>query len=579
MLRHSTILLVLSSSLLASPKDFFERRIRPVLIKECYRCHSGQAKRVKGGLRLDTKADLRKGGESGPILIPGKPEKSRLIQALRHKDLKMPPSRRLPDSVLADFEQWVRIGAPDPRSDKAVTQKGIDWEKARRHWAYQPIRKPDLPQVKNQQWARNPIDLFILAQQVKQGLKPAPDATARELLRRMSYDLVGLPPTFEEVQKFEEASKKNPQLALEQAIERLLNSPRYGERWGRHWLDVARFAETKDLVLLYGRNRIHPYAYTFRDYVIKALNIDTPYDRFLKEQLVADQLDLKGEKWRLAAMGFLTLGRMFCNMMPDVFDDQIDTVTRGMLGLTVSCARCHDHKYDAIPTADYYSLYGIFAGSERPINLPLIEEPSTIPGGEALEKRLQAKRAELQRHIDQQYKMLTEMARTRVGEYLNQIATKPKDPLEVGIFFLSLSPNDLRPQTLARWRAFLNKHSENDPLFGLWHELLAIPEKDLKAKAPAVLKRWRAKKSSEIRPLLRRAIENVKIESRAGVARLYGKMFRDAYEAHKKGITPTSLSESGSRNQLLKILMGERGTVYFPLRSTYLYMSRVPRGA
>src|SRR5262249_36017150 len=196
--------------------------------------------------------------------------------------------------------------------------------------------------------------------------------------------------------------------AFAKVIDRLLASPHYGERWGRHWLDVARYADTKDLVLLYGPDRVRPYSYTYRDYVIRALNADTPYDRFIHEQLAADQMAPKEEPWRLAAMGFLTLGRLFDNNVPDIHDDRIDTVTRGLLGLTVSCARCHDHKYDAIPTADYYSLYGVFASSEAPIELPLIEQPERQHAADATEKLAAAKRRELQQFVDSQYKLLSE---------------------------------------------------------------------------------------------------------------------------------------------------------------------------
>ena len=215
-----------------------------------------------------------------------------------------------------------------------------------------------------------PIDRFVLAKLEASGLTPSPPADRRTLLRRTYYDLIGLPPTVEEVEAFERDRADD---AFAQVVDRLLASPQYGERWGRHWLDVARYADTKDGVLMFGDDRVRPYAYTYRDYVIRAFNSDIPFDRFILDQLAADVVAPKTEPWRLAAMGFLTLGRTFDNNIHDQIDDRIDTVCRGLLGLTVACARCHDHKYDAISAADYYSLYGVFASTEAPMELPFIE--------------------------------------------------------------------------------------------------------------------------------------------------------------------------------------------------------------
>ena len=256
---------------------------------------------------------------------------------------------------------------------------GQSFEEARRHWAYQPVRRPVPPAVKTADRVRSPIDAFLLARLEAKGLGFAPPADTRILLRRLYYDLIGLPPTADEVATFSRAALGEPRAAIESVVDRLLADPRYGERWGRHWLDVARYADTKDLVLLYGRDAIRPYAYTYRDYVVRALNEDVPYDEFIRDQLAADLAGPDLPRWRLGALGFLTLGRLFDNNPHDQIDDQIDTVTRGLLGLTVACARCHDHKYDAIKAADYYGLYGVFASTERPYALPLIEDPPACP--------------------------------------------------------------------------------------------------------------------------------------------------------------------------------------------------------
>ena len=235
------------------------------------------------------------------------------------------------------------------------------------------------------------------------GLAPSPPADRRTLIRRVYYDLIGLPPTAAETEAFENDRSAD---AFARIVDRLLDSPHYGERWGRHWLDVARYADTKDGVLMFGDDRVRPYAYTYRDYVIRAFNEDLGFDRFVHEQLAADVVAPKDQSWRLAAMGFLTLGRMFDNNFYDQIDDRIDTVTRGFLGLTVACARCHDHKYDAIPTADYYSLYGVFASSEPPLELPLIERPGQPCGGAEFEKQVSTKRRELREFVEAQYKLL-----------------------------------------------------------------------------------------------------------------------------------------------------------------------------
>jgi hypothetical protein len=236
--------------------------------------------------------------------------------------------------------------------------------------------------------------------------------------------VTGLPPTYEEIVAFEQDT--HPQ-ALERVVDRLLASPRYGERWARHWLDVARYADTKDLVLLYGRDALRPYAYTYRDYVVRALNDDLPFDQFIRDQLAADQVQPPLPAWRLGALGFLTLGRLFDNNPHDQIDDQIDTVSRGLLGLTVACARCHDHKYDAIQMSDYYGLYGVFASSERPYMLPLIEEPASVRGGVEFEETLAKARKELEDHIDAEFAKLTDMLRLRIGDYLVRAVTTQPD--------------------------------------------------------------------------------------------------------------------------------------------------------
>lgn len=354
--------------------EFFEKSVRPVLAQSCYACH-GPGKQF-ASLRLDSRAGLLMGGDKGPVLTPGDPEKSRLIAAIRQTGaLKMPPNGKLSDKAIADLTVWVKDGAPWPASAAGPTVKTMGeriTEERTKHWSFQPVKKQTPPAVKDKTWAANAVDRFILAKLEAKGLKPSPPADRLTLIRRATFDLTGLPPTPAEVVEF--VNDRRPD-AYAKLIDRLLASPHYGERWGRHWLDVARYADTLGY-LVGGTNDIErkfPFAFTYRDYVIRSLNEDKPYDRFVQEQLAADQLELK-DKRDLAALGYVTVGNHFLGATNEIIDDRIDVVSRGLQAMTVGCARCHDHKFDAIPTADYYSLYGVFAASREPGELPVISE-------------------------------------------------------------------------------------------------------------------------------------------------------------------------------------------------------------
>ena len=577
-----------------SSSDYFESKVRPVLAEHCYTCHSAKAKKLKGGLLLDSLEGLRKGGETGPAVIPGKPEESLLIKAVRYdeEETKMPPKGKLPPASIDVLEQWVRTGAVVPASLTAAPHGGpspkparLDMATARRHWAYQPITHHQPPTVKDTNWATSPIDPFVLAKLEDRGLTPSPPAEPRTLLRRTYFDLIGLSPTAEEIDAF---NRDHSQEAFARVVDRLLASPRYGERWGRHWLDVARYADTKDGVLMYGDDRIRPYAYTYRDYVIRAFNEDTPFDRFIQEQLAADVVAPKAEPWRLAAMGFLTLGRMFDNNIHDQIDDRIDTVTRGFLGLTVACARCHDHKYDAIGTADYYSLYGVFASSEAPLELPLIETAAWSPGRAEVEKQSTAKRNELRQILDGQYATLSEAACQRVGDYLTRAALSDPDPLETAIFFLSLAPEDLRPQIVARWRRWLSQHATpTDPVFGPWHDLMKLPDTDFPAEASTVLGQWSTRPAGtepgQVNPLAIAALNHASLKTKADVPRVYGSLIRRVYDESKHvktTVNSADLTEAGrATRQILEIVTSRDSPAYFPKSQTWAYMSRAEKDA
>ena len=347
---------------------FFEKKIRPVLVEHCYQCHSEEAqknRKLKGELRLDTRKGLLKGGESGAAIVPGKTDEGLLLSALRYDDLEMPPKGKLSAVVIADFEKWIRLGAPDPRNDASNSPPAIDWEKSRKYWAFQQPTEHAAPKVKDASWPKNDIDRFVLAELEKRRLKPVRAANKRELIRRATFDLTGLPPTTEEIEAFEKDGSPG---AFEKIVDRLLKSPHYGERWGRYWLDVARYADDKALAYA----NPWPHAWRYRDWVVKALNDDMPYDRFVRLQLAGDLLTEPKTDYtlRLAGLGFQGLGAFYHKgsvaeqVKADELDDRIDTLSRGLLGLTVGCARCHDHKYDPIPTRDYYSLASAYNGAQ-----------------------------------------------------------------------------------------------------------------------------------------------------------------------------------------------------------------------
>lgn len=350
--------------------DLFENKIRPVLVERCYECHSTQAKKLKGGLLLDTREGLRKGGDSGSVIVEGKPDESLLIKAIRYHDenLQMPPKNRLADHEVAAFEQWVKLGAPDPR-DARVTAERAELEQAKKWWSIQPVRAVQPPKVKDKQWAETPIDQFILAELEKRQIKPVAVADRRTLIRRATYDLIGLPPSPEQVQDFVEDSAPLSQ-AFARVIDRLLASRHYGERWGRHWMDVVRYADTA------GDNSDYPVPelYRYRNYVIDAFNADKPYDQFIREQIAGDLLPARDQDERnekVIATGYIAISRRFGSIIDGypqhlTIEDTIDNLGRAFLGLTISCARCHDHKFDAISKEDYYGLYGILESTRYP---------------------------------------------------------------------------------------------------------------------------------------------------------------------------------------------------------------------
>ena len=367
----------------AKQMEFFEKSVRPILVERCFECHSGETH--KGGLRLDSRAAMMSGGKNGPAMVPRKPDESKLIAVLSHEEpLKMPPKKKLPTAEIEALVKWVKMGAPWPDTAAIIRTPPLQSSfkvtaKDREFWSFQPIANPTPPNVQNQAWAKTPLDRFILAKLEANNLQPVEAADKRTLIRRAYFDLIGLPPTPQQIDAF---LKDDSPGAFAKVIDELLASPQYGERWGRHWLDIARYGEDQAHTF---QARLYPNGYRYRDWVVKAFNDDMPYDRFIKEQIAADLLEQPDRLQQLPALGFFALGPVYYGdgKKLDQYDDRIDTLTRGFLGLTVACARCHDHKFDPIATKDYYALAGIFASTEYD-EAPLVSKEAVDAATKAL---------------------------------------------------------------------------------------------------------------------------------------------------------------------------------------------------
>ncbi|MDZ4820280.1 MAG: PSD1 and planctomycete cytochrome C domain-containing protein [Planctomycetota bacterium] len=464
-----------AESVSAEHADFFESKVRPLLAERCMACHG--EKKQWASLRLDSAAAMHKGGESGPILVAGKPDESELISRITSDDesTRMPPEKSgepLSAEQVKILRHWIELGAPWPATSPSPASKIGDSRKT--HWAFQPIKFPPIPAVKQAELFRNPIDAFILQKLDQNNLSYSPEADRRTLIRRATFDLTGLPPTTQEIADFVNDKSYN---AYEKLIDRLLESPRYGEQWGRYWLDVARYSDTKGYV--YGREeRFFVNSSHYRDWVIRSFNEDLPYDQFLLYQLAADQ-SAKDKPEHLAAMGFLTLNRRFLGVAPDFYDDRIDVVTRGMLGLTVGCARCHDHKFDPIPTTDYYSLYGIFQNCEEK-QLPIPVRPGVAQPDDKITAGLKERQQKLAEGLANNSKQTAERIRKNLVTYLN--AQRELDKYPELVFSQITGPDDILPGIVRRWEIYL-KRQINNPVFAHWHQYAKLSASDFSVSA------------------------------------------------------------------------------------------------
>ncbi|WP_395738830.1 PSD1 and planctomycete cytochrome C domain-containing protein [Prosthecobacter sp.] len=479
--------LLASSAVAGAPANdariaFFEKTIRPILVKRCYECHSVEAGKSKGGLLIDSRDAILKGGDSGPALVAGNPDKSHIIESVRYQnqDLQMPPKGAMPAAEVKALEEWIKMGAPDPRdaviSGKPSAPRIIDLREGAKHWAFRPIVPPEVPKVN----ANNPIDAFITTKLAEKGLTFAAPTDKRTLIRRATFDLTGLPPSLQEVDAF--LADNSPD-AFAKVVDRLLRSPQYGEKWGRHWLDVARYSDSNGL----DENIALGTAWRYRDYVVQAINADKPFDQFITEQIAGDLLDAKDlatRKEHVTATAFLNLGAKVLaepdkeKLTMDVVDEQIDVMGRAFMGLTLGCVRCHDHKFDPIPQDDYYALAAIFKSTQS-FSVDRIGALSTAyeaPMGsledfaavKSSERILKDQRAAVSKAEAAAIAELRKEVREHAVDYLMAAAALPETPVMSQVQPVAKA-HGLRAHVLLNCRVYLAAN-ENLPLFRPWQD-------------------------------------------------------------------------------------------------------------
>ncbi len=528
-----TFLVALPVSGLSRPSSAsevsFNQQVRPILAEYCLQCHGPDEEQRQGDLRLDIAED-----GLATALVPHHPEQSEIIKRILTTDpeLQMPPPKSEKQLTKAEIDllrQWIAEGA-----------------RYEGHWAFEPIRRSEVPSPALA--ATTDIDRFIVSALESRGLKLSPRINRQQLIRRATFDLTGLPPTWDEVTAFQ--SDPAPD-AFEAVLDRLLDSPRYGERWGRHWLDIARYADTLGGSAI-GFTKF-PFSYTYRDYVINAFNADMPYDQFVVQQLAADQLGLPENDPALAGLGFLTVGMQF-RSMHDVIDDQIDVVSRGLMGLTVACARCHDHKYDAIPTSDYYAIYATLASSQVPAALPVLGEPTESDALQAYEDQLAHRQVIYEDMARDQAEVMRGRLRTQVGLYLKELA-KGTPEQDVSAAFLSYRTDDIRPLVLNRWREYVAKLPATDPVFGPWFELSKLTADEFAVKCTELVKQFKSANGDPAKfanghslsmeapkwnPRVLDTLEKRQPKSLIEVAEAYGSLFAEVHQHWLRALLETS---------------------------------------
>ncbi|MDG1833374.1 MAG: DUF1549 domain-containing protein, partial [Verrucomicrobiota bacterium] len=433
-------------------------------------------------------------------------------------------------------------------------------------WAFQPIKKPALPVVKNATWAANPIDRFILAKLEAANLQPAPRAPNHALNRRAHFALTGLPP------------KSNSKLLIphSELVNRLLKSPRYGEHWARHWLDVARYADNKGYVFFEEKN--FPWAWTYRDYVIRALNEDKSFDQFIIEQLAADKLDLGEDKTPLTALGFLTLGARFSGNIHDILDDRIDVTTRGLMGLTVSCARCHDHKYDPIPTADYYSLYGVFRSASEPTLQPTFQPAPDTEERRAFDAELKKRLNALNDFVAKTREGIINSARTRTAEYLAAVHAKRNQPSTEN-FMLLTDKGAINPYVIHRWEVYLKTaRRELDPVWTVWHRFSELTDNEFAARAPEVHRELFGARAiaTPINARVRAAFANRPPKTMKEIVDGYGVLFKTIDAEWKTQLDKSLCLANADAEALRQVIYGKSSPPMIPRRLGWGFLALIP---
>jgi hypothetical protein len=553
--------------------EVFEKQVRPLLVNNCIECHG--AKKQEAALRLDTHAGFLKGSDGGAIFTAGNVDGSRLMRVLNFADgeTQMPPKGKLSDEHLLVIRRWLEMGAPWPNEAAAIDTMAA----AKTHWAFQSVKRPPIPPVIESNIVQSmesgaatshiqtPVDSFIVAALAEKKLRLSTPASRYEFIRRATLDLGGIPPTFEQASDFENDSSPD---ASERLVDRLLASPFYGQRWGRHWLDVARYADSKGYV--FTAEPRYPYSYTYRDYVVSSLNSDTPYDQFVIEQLAADLIVEPNQNPgtaenshdpRLAALGFLTVGRRYLNNQNDIIDDRIDVITRGLLGLTVGCARCHDHKFDPVPTADYYSLYGVFSSSFEPDELPVIGVPNDVIAYQEFLAELAKREAAVLNYEKESIPKVAEEIRDVAGDSLQQIAKQVPAWKDTPLAYKGA--NEPSAPIVRRWRETLNKCATGShPVFGVWHQLAKIEKaEEFSPAMDRLIESWsNPNEAGGVNPHLRQAMMEQKPSTLLDLAKLYGKLFDDVrrhWNDQQKSNPETNQLAEPALEQIRQILYGE----------------------
>lgn len=529
-------------------ETFFESEIRPILFEKCSACHTGA--KHSGGLSLESRQALLDGGDSGAALNLEHPQASLLLQAvIRSDEVAMPPDDPLTKKEIDSISTWVELGAPWPEQAPLLS---ADAMRAKSHWAFQPVSNPKIPHMSSENGRANPIDAFVLKRLEDSQLMPSAQADQRTLARRVAYTLTGLPPTLEQVMKLENSNQSE---ALDRFVDELLASSHYGEHWARHWLDVARYSDTKGYV--YAREeRFWVHAWNYRDWVVDALNRDLPYDQFLKLQIAGDQVEERSRQ-DLAAMGFLTLGRRFLGVPWDIIDDRIDTLCRGTMGLTVACARCHDHKYDPIPTADYYSLYGVFASSEEKLVRLEVEKQSEEYETE-LNKRQQALEEKLQASREES----SQRSRNRLVDYLQAQLELEKYPAQG--FDQVFEKSDLLPAFVRRWQAWLHQSQRSqEPVFVAWHLYRQIPGPQFAEQSNVITRKINTLTDTQLNPLIRDVFQTPPVSFSEVIDR-YAAVLKTIDDKYLSQEQPNTGMDNEAEDQLLAILYGPNAPCEIP---------------